>query len=160
MKSGMQGIRCMQWCIELLNYILITGTPAFVRLHAMIHLQQYNCTNIYNGRVLIKHCKWRHFYCAKRLSLFFEEGGSYTWHTWPLHLLANHLHNFLLVSAPSLAVLVPALFSMAAVSKTLTPLPRISDRSGAEVVECRESHTLRFDKCLQHGKALARTISL
>ena len=37
---------------------------------------------------------------------------------------------------------------MAAVSKAFTSLPRKSDRSDAEVGERRESHTLRFGKCL------------
>ena len=80
------------------------------------------------------------------LVYFFEEGGSYTWHRWPLHLLANHI--ILLVSAPSLAVLVPASFSMASVSNSLTPFPQISDRISTEVGERREAHTLRFGKCL------------
>ena len=51
---------------------------------------------------------------------------------------STDLHNILLESAPSLAVLVPALSSMAAVSKAFTPLPRKSDRSDAEVDECRQ----------------------
>ena len=79
---------------------------------------------------------------------FSEEGGFCTWHRWPLHLLAKHLRNILSESAPSLAVLVPASSSMAAVSKAFTSLPRKSDRSDAEVGERRESHTLRFGKCL------------
>ena len=69
-------------------------------------------------------------------------------HRWPVHLLANHLRNILSESAPSLAVLVPASSSMAAVLKAFTSLPRKSDRSDAEVGERRESHTLRFGKCL------------
>ena len=79
---------------------------------------------------------------------FSEEGGFYTRHRWPLHLLANHLRNILPKTAPSLAVLVPASSSMAAVSKAFTPLPRKSDRSDAEVGDRHESHTLRFGKCL------------
>ena len=67
---------------------------------------------------------------------------------WQVHLLANHLRNILLESAPSLAVLVPALSSMAAVLKAFTSLPRKSDRSDVEMGEHRESHTLRFGKCL------------
>ena len=67
---------------------------------------------------------------------------------WPVHLLANHLCNILSESAPSLAVLVPALSSMATVLKAFTSLPRESDRSNVEVGERRESHTLRFGKCL------------
>ena len=66
----------------------------------------------------------------------------------PFHLVANLLRNILPESAPSLAVLVPASSSMAAVSKAFTPLPRKSDRSDAEVGERRELHTLRFGKCL------------
>ena len=61
--------------------------------------------------------------------------------------MANLLRNILSESAPSLAVLVPASSSMAAVSKAFTPLPRKSDRSDPEVGEGRESHTLRFGKC-------------
>ena len=37
---------------------------------------------------------------------------------------------------------------MAAVLKAFTSLPRKSDRSDAEVSEHRESHALRFGKCL------------
>ena len=78
---------------------------------------------------------------------FSEEGGFYTRHRWPLHLLANHLRNILSESAPSLAVLVPASSSMAAISKAFTSLPRKSDRIDAEVDERRESYTLKFGKC-------------
>ena len=68
---------------------------------------------------------------------------------WPVHLLANHLRNILLESAPSLAVLVPALSLMAAVSNAFTLLPRKSDRSNAEVGERHDSHTqIKFGKCL------------
>ena len=56
--------------------------------------------------------------------------------------------NILSESAPLLAVLVPASSSMAAVSKAFTPLPWKSDRNDAEVGEQRESHMLRFGKCL------------
>ena len=69
-------------------------------------------------------------------------------HRWPVHLLANHLRNILSESAPSLAILAPASSSMAAVLKAFTSLPRKSDRSDAEVSERRESHTIRFGKCL------------
>ena len=62
--------------------------------------------------------------------------------------MANLLRNILSESAPSLAVLVLALSSMAAVSKAFTSLPRKSDRNDAEVGERRESHTLRSGKCL------------
>ena len=79
---------------------------------------------------------------------FSEEGGFYTRHRWPLHLLAIHLRNILSESAPSLAVLVPASSSMAAVSKAFTSLPRKSDRSEAEVGYRRESYALSFGKCL------------
>ena len=70
------------------------------------------------------------------------------WHRCPPYLLTNQLHNILSESVPSLAVLVPASSSMAAISKAFTPLPRKSDRSDTVVGECRESHTLRFGKCL------------
>ena len=63
-------------------------------------------------------------------------------------LLSNRLCNILLESAPSFAVLVPPLSSMAAVSKPFIPLPRKSDRSDAEVGERHQSHTLRYSKCL------------
>ena len=79
---------------------------------------------------------------------FPEEGGLYTRHKWPLHLLANHLRNILSESAPSVAVLVPPSSSMAAVSKALTPLPRKSDRSDVELGEPRQANTLRFGKSL------------
>ena len=67
---------------------------------------------------------------------------------WPLHLLANHLRNILSESALLLAVLVPASSSMAAISKAVTSLPWKRDRSDAEEGERRESHMLRFGKCL------------
>ena len=51
---------------------------------------------------------------------------------------STDLRNILLESAPLLAVLVPALSSMAAVTKAFTPLPRKSDISDAEVDECRQ----------------------
>ena len=85
---------------------------------------------------------------SKFESTSFEEGGFYTWYRCLLHLLTNHLRNILSESAPSLAVLVPASSSMAAISKAFTSLPRKSDRSDAEAGERRESHTLRFGKCL------------
>ena len=74
--------------------------------------------------------------------------------------MANHLRNILSEGVPSLAILVPASSSMAAVSKTFTSLPQKSDRSGTEVGEHHESHMLRFGKCLLRGKALARMILL
>ena len=37
--------------------------------------------------------------------------------------------------------------------KGLTKLPWKSDRSDTEVGERQQSHTLRFGKCVQHGKA-------
>ena len=67
-------------------------------------------------------------------------------------LLSNRLRN-LLESTSLVAVLVPSLSSMAAVSKAFTTLPRNSDRSDAEVGEHHQSHTLRFGNCLQRGKA-------
>ena len=51
-------------------------------------------------------------------------------------------------SAPSVAVLVPPSSSMAAVLKALTLLSRTSDRIDAEVGDPRQSHTLKFGKCL------------
>ena len=93
---------------------------------------------------MIKLCNQRHLYCGQHFSLLSEERGFYMRHRRPLHLLANHLRNILTESAQSLAVLVPASSSMAAVSKAFTPLPRKSDRSDAEVSERCESHLLRF----------------
>ena len=75
---------------------------------------------------------------------FSKERGIYTRHRWPLRLLANHFRNILSESVPSLAILVSASSSMTAVSKPFTPLPQKSDRSDAEVGECRESHTLKL----------------
>ena len=66
---------------------------------------------------------------------FPKEGGFYTRHKWSLHLLANHLHNILAESAPLVAVLVPPLSSMAAVSKAFTPFRRKSDQSDVERVK-------------------------
>ena len=69
-------------------------------------------------------------------------------------LLANKLSNILPERASLVAVLVPPLSSMAAVLKVLaTKLPRKSDRSDTEVGERWQSHTLRFGKCVQRGKA-------
>ena len=69
-------------------------------------------------------------------------------------LLANNLSNILPESASLVAVLVPTSSSMAAVLKALaTKLPRKSDRIDTEVGERWQSRTLRFGKCVQHGKA-------
>ena len=70
-------------------------------------------------------------------------------------LLASNLSNILLESVPLVVVLVQPSSSMAAVSKALaTKLPRKSDRSNSEVGERWQSRTVRFGKCVQHGKAL------
>ena len=58
------------------------------------------------------------------------------------------VRNIFTESAPSVAVLVPPLSSTAAVLKALTPLPQKSDGVEAEVGDCRQSHTLRFGKCV------------
>ena len=46
-----------------------------------------------------------------------EEGRLELRHRWPIHVLANCLRNILLERVPLVAVLVPPLSSMAAVSK-------------------------------------------
>ena len=123
-------------------------------------LQQYNCTCIYIDKVLIKHCVRRHSCCGDFWIDFSEEGGFKMWHRWAIHLLANRLRNILSERAQLVTVLVPPSSSIAAVSKAFTPLPWKSDRSDVELGERRQSHTLRFGKCLLVWKSLACTISL
>ena len=60
----------------------------------------------------------------------------------------NMMSNIFLESTPSVAVLVPPSSSMAAVLKALTQLPQKNDRIKAEVIDRRQSYTLRFGKCL------------
>ena len=70
--------------------------------------------------------------------------------TWALTciIVVNRLRNILPKTAPLVVILVAPSTSMAAVSKDSTPLPRKSDKSWVEVGERRQSHTLRFEKCL------------
>ena len=65
-----------------------------------------------------------------------------------ISLLFNRLRNILPKTAPLVVILVAPSTSMAVVSKDSTPLPRKSDKSWVEVGERRQSHTLRFEKCL------------
>ena len=60
---------------------------------------------------------------------------------------ANSVRNILPERAPLVAVLDPPASSMAAVSKAYTPLPRKSNRSGKELEEHSQQHTLSFGKC-------------
>ena len=60
---------------------------------------------------------------------------------------ANSVRNILPEKAPLVDVLDPPSSLMAAVSKAFTPLPRKSNRSGKELGEHSQQHTLRFGKC-------------
>ena len=58
----------------------------------------------------------------------------------------NKVCNILPKSAPLVAALVPPSPLMAAISKAFTPLYQKSNRSGEELGERRQPHTLRFGK--------------